>query len=212
MKLPVIIIGGGGHAKVLIEALRLNGIKIIGIIEAEPSFVGKQVLGITVIGNNDMISKYKPTDVELVNGIGSVSLPLKRKAIFERFKSLGFMFAKVIHPSAIIASDVFIGEGAQIMAGTIIQPESRIGCNTIVNTKVSVDHDCIIGDHTHLAPGVTLSGRVKIGNETHVGIGANLIQGVKVGRSVVIGAGALVLNDILDEVIAIGVPAKVMQK
>jgi sugar O-acyltransferase (sialic acid O-acetyltransferase NeuD family) len=212
MKLPVIVIGGGGHAKVLIDALRLKGIKIIGITEVAPDLIGKQILGITVIGNDEVITAYKSTDLELVNGIGSIGLPLKRKFLFEKFKNLEFVFTSVIHPSAVVASDVFIGEGTQIMAGVVVQTGSKIGCNSIINTKVSVDHDCIIGDHVHLAPGVTLSGDVKVGNGAHVGIGVNIIQGVKVGRSAIVGAGALVLDDVSDEAVVIGVPAKMVRK
>lgn len=211
MKSSVIILGGGGHTKVLIDALHLNGVKIIGITDVDLNLVGRQILGVTIIGKDDIVLESTLKGVELVNGIGSIGLPLNRKGIFERFKNLGFTFAKVIHPSAVIAFDVVVEEGAQIMAGAVVQSGSKIGCNSIINTKASVDHDCIIGNHVHVAPGVTLSGGVKVGNSVHIGTGANIIQNVNIGDNVVIGAGSLVLSDIASDSVVIGVPAEMVR-
>jgi sugar O-acyltransferase (sialic acid O-acetyltransferase NeuD family) len=211
MNLPIIVIGGGGHAKVLIEALHLCSATILGITESDPSKIGTDILGVHVIGSDDIISRYAPGLLHLVNGIGSVHLPKKRKAVFEKFKEKGFTFKTVIHPSAVVASDVIFGEGVQIMAGTVIQPGSRIGVNTIVNTKTSVDHDCLIGEHVHLAPGVTLSGEVVIGNGVHIGTGATVIQGIHIGDESLVGAGALVLEEVLSNIMVTGVPAKAVQ-
>lgn len=208
MSLPVLIVGGGGHAKVLIEALKLGSMTILGIIEANAAEIGTEVFGIRVIGVDSMISEYGPETLLLVNGIGSAHLPRKRTDIFEKFKAKGFTFATVIHPSAVVASDVVLGEGAQIMAGVVIQPGCTIGANVIVNTRASVDHDCLIGDNVHLAPGVTLSGEVKVGNGVHIGTGATVIQGVTIGINSLIGAGSVVVNDIPSDAEVAGVPAK----
>lgn len=212
MKLPVIIIGGGGHAKVLIDTLLLNNINILGIADADLSQKGNSLLGITVIGGDDAVFKHGFKKIQLVNGIGSVGLLIKRQRVFDKFKDKGFTFTSVIHPSAVVASDAEICEGAQIMAGAIIQPGSRIGRNTIVNTKASVDHDCIIGDHVHIAPGVTLSGGVTVGAGTHIGTGATVIHGVCIGRGSVVGAGTLVLRDVPDGVTFVGAKARAVEK
>jgi len=196
MTLPVIVIGGGGHAKVLIDVLRLNGIEIFGIAVSNDSLKGQLLSGIRVIGNDNDIFMFHPDSVSLLNGIGSIGLPTKREDIFNQFQNKGFRFVNIIHPSAIVASDVTLGNGVQIMAGTIIQPGSRIGTNTILNTKASVDHDCIIGDHVHLAPGVTLSGGVTVGTGVHIGTGATVIQGVHIGDRSLIGAGSIVLKNV----------------
>lgn len=196
MKLPVIIIGGGGHAKVLIDALLLNKVFILGIVDADLSQKGNSILGIPVIGDDDAVFKYEPGKIHLVNGIGSVGLPVKRQRVFDKFKDKGFTFASVIHPSAVISSDVEVCEGAQIMAGSIIQSGSRIGIDSIVNTKASVDHDCIIGDHVHIAPGVTISGGVCVGNGVHIGTGAIVIQGINIADGSLVGAGSLVFKDV----------------
>jgi len=212
MKLPVLIVGGGGHAKVLVEALRLRSMTILGIIDVASDKIGAEVSGIRVIGDDSAISGYKAEDILLVNGIGSAHLPKTRTALFEKFKAKGFSFATVIHPSAVVATDVVLGEGAQIMAGVVIQPGCEIGVNAIVNTRASIDHDCQIGDHVHLAPGVTLSGGVRVGNASHIGTGATVVQGVKIGRNSLVGAGSVVVNDIPSDAEVVGVPARTLIK
>jgi sugar O-acyltransferase (sialic acid O-acetyltransferase NeuD family) len=212
MNLPVLIMGGGGHAKVLIDTLRLRSARIIGITEADPMKHGTEVLGVRVIGDDKTISEHAPGTLLLVNGIGSVNLPKAREAVFEKFKEKGFTFATVVHPSAVVAPDVVLGEGCQIMAGAVIQPGSRIGMNTIVNTKASVDHDCIISDHVHISPGVTLSGGVTIGRMAHIGTGATIIQGIRIGHNCLVGAGAVVLTDTADDSVVMGSPAKAVQR
>lgn len=176
MNRPVMILGSGGHAKVLAEALRLAGIPIWGMTSHD----------------EEVLNRYAPGELELVNGVGSINVSTKRRELFERFKLKGYRFATVIHPSAVITSDVSLGEGAQIMAGVIIQPGSCIGENTILNTRVSVDHDCVIGPHVHLAPGVILSGGVTIEEGCHVGTGAVVVQGVRIEKNTLIKARQLV--------------------
>jgi sugar O-acyltransferase (sialic acid O-acetyltransferase NeuD family) len=208
MSLPVIILGGGGHAKVLIEALKISNITILGITDSDPAKHNTLVMGIPVLGDDDAVTHHLPGNIRLVNGMGSVTVPRAKTALFERFKSQGYVFITVIHPSAVIASDVTLGEGAQIMAGAVIQPGSTIGMNTIVNTKASVDHDCHIGKHVHISPGVTLSGDVRIGDEVHIGTGATVIQGIRIGRSSLIGAGSVVVTDVPENTQYAGVPAR----
>lgn len=208
MKKPVIILGSGGHARVLINILKLCDIKIIGI--TDPMLPKSYVLSsdIPYLGDDENIFKYPPDKLFLVNGLGSTGKYDKRKMLFDKFKNHGYSFASLLHPSVIIAQDVKLTEGVQVMAGVVIQPGSVIGKNTIINTKVSVDHDCQIGSHVHLAPGVTLSGNVKVGDETHIGTGTNIIQNVNIERNCLIGAGSLVLNNIPENSKVFGVPAK----
>lgn len=212
MSLPVLIIGGGGHAKVLINALQLCSSDIIGIIDADSALIGQTVLGIRVLGNDDLVEGYAPGSLHLVNAVGSVHVPKQRKAVFEHFKGKGFTFAGVIHPSAVIAADVILGEGAQVMAGAVIQPGSRIGMNSIVNTKASIDHDCLIGDHVHLSPGVTLSGGVHVEDAAHLGTGTTVIQGMTIGKNSFIGAGSVVITDVPGGAEFVGVPARRVNK
>lgn len=212
MSLPVIILGAGGHAKVLIDALQASSAVIAGIVDADSSLRGKSVLGVPILGGDDVISEFQSSMVQVVNGLGSTGLPVKRQQIFAKFSGMGFTFTTVVHPSAIVAPDAVLGEGAQVMAGAVIQPGSRIGTNSIINTRASVDHDCLIGDHSHIAPGVTLSGGVKVGICCHIGTGATVIQGVAIGEQCLVAAGAVVVSNVTENTTVIGIPARVVPK
>lgn len=202
---PVVIVGNGGHARVLIEILLMQQRQILGYAAPteEPN-----PYNIVYLGTDEAILQHEPEGIELVNAIGSVSTMTLRAHIFTFFKSKGYRFCTIIHPSAVVSNTAMLGEGVQIMAGAIIQPFVRIGDNTIINTSASVDHDCCIGDHCHIAPGCVLSGCVTIGERTHIGTGTNIIQNTKIGSHVTIGAGSLVLKHIGDYKKVYGIPAK----
>ncbi|OHC75509.1 MAG: sugar acetyltransferase [Rhodospirillales bacterium RIFCSPLOWO2_12_FULL_58_28] len=208
MNRPVIIIGAGGHAKVVIDALLLIGIKVFAAADIDPARRGQSILSIPIIGEDRIAAEHAPDSVMLANGIGSTGNPKARRAVFYRFKKLGYVFRTVIHPSAVIARDVEIGEGCQIMAGVVIQTGVRTGINSIINTRSSVDHDCRIGDHVHIAPGVTLSGAVIIGDGAHLGSGATVIQECSIGNDCIIAAGAVVVDNVAPGIVVRGVPAK----
>lgn len=211
MTMSVLVLGAGGHAKVLIEALLHSGAMIAGITDPNTALKGSELLGVPVIGSDDAVDAFPPSEILLANGLGSVGLPTGRIQLFDRFRKRGYGFATIIHPSAVVASDAEMGEGVQIMAGSVIQPGCRIGCNAIVNTRASVDHDCKIGNHAHIAPGVTLSGGVIVGEAAHIGTGATVIQGIGIGSYSLIGAGSVVIEDIRERVSAVGVPARVIK-
>jgi UDP-perosamine 4-acetyltransferase len=208
MSAPVIILGDGGHAKVLLDVLLINKFKILGFTSPRRESA-KSLPGIPFLGDDEAILQFAPDQIQLINGIGSVGLPVLRRNLFNQLKAKGYSFLSVAHPSAIIAANCILSEGVQCMAGAIIQPGSHIGCNCIVNTRASVDHDCLIGNHVHIAPGVTLSGGVKVGAGVHIGTGATVIQYVSIGEGSLIGAGALVTRDVPAGVKAIGSPARI---
>ena len=212
MNFPVLVLGAGGHAKVLIEALSTASVEILGVVDPDPALMGMTVLGIPVLGDDREVLKYSSGTVRLVNGLGSIGLPNRRQSLFEQFKAKGYNFATVVHPSAVVAADAQLGEGSQVMAGVVIQPSCHIGANSILNTRVSVDHDCHIGDHVHIAPGSVLSGNVSVGKSSHIGTGSTIIQGINVGRHTVVGAGSVLLKDVPSGVTVYGVPAKVVHR
>ena len=154
----------------------------------------------------------QPGDVRLVNGVGSTGSTASRRDIYDRFTREGYCFATVIHPSAIVAPEVQIEDGVQIMAGAILQAGSSVGSNAIVNTGAIIDHDCVVGAHAHIAPGAVLSGGVHVGSGAHIGTGACIIQGVSIGAASVVGAGAVVIKDVPPGVTTVGVPAKTIDK
>ena len=208
MTTPVIVLGAGGHARVLVEALARLGIEVLGLTDADPARAGSALGSLLVLGDDAVVLRHTPHDVRLVNGLGSAGSTAQRTRIFEHFRGLGYFFETVAHPSSIVAYDVILGHGAQLMAGCVVQPGSRIGDNAIINTNASVDHDCNIGAHVHVSPGATISGGVRIDVGVHVGAGATIIQGVNIGARSIVGAGAVVLDDIPSGVTVAGAPAK----
>jgi UDP-perosamine 4-acetyltransferase len=196
MTRPLLILGAGGHARVLLDALVLQGRQIIGFLDPALPEGSVGPGGLPILGGDEALSRFLPADVELVNGIGSVKVASAREMIYRRVKVAGFGFADVVHPSAIVCRDVVCGEGTQIMAGCVIQCGSLIGANSVINTRASIDHDCRIGESVHIAPGVTLSGNVQIGDRAHIGTGAVVIQGISVGEGCLVAAGAVVYRDL----------------
>jgi sugar O-acyltransferase (sialic acid O-acetyltransferase NeuD family) len=207
---PVIVIGGGGHAKVLVSTLLLCRRSILGFADLNPAPAG--LLGISCIGDDNAVMTYAPEQVRLVNGVGSTGSSARRKEIYERYRLAGYGFASVIHPSATVAAEVQIEDGVQIMAGAVVQAGSTIGSNVIVNSGAIIDHDCAIGEHAHVAPGAVLSGNVRIGAGAHIGTGACIIQGISIGAGSVVGAGAVVVKDVPPGVTVVGVPAKAIDR
>ena len=193
----VIIIGAGGHSKVLIAALKSAKVRIRGVVDADPAKVGATILGIRIIGDDSALEKFDPSEISLVNGIGSIADDNLRAKLFDRMTANGYQFTGVTHASAVVADDVDIGTGTQIMAGAIVQPGSEIGVNVIINSRASIDHDCRIGNHGHVAPGAILCGRVMLGNRVFIGAGACIRDGVSIGDDVFVGMGALVISDVV---------------
>lgn len=204
---PVIVVGAGGHAKVVIDALRQCGEEIAGLVDDDDAKIGTRVMELPVLGGDNFLSERGLGPIRLATGVAA---PYRRAVIFRRFKELGFAFVNVIHPSAVVSKSADIGEGTQIMAGAVVQPDVRIGENTLVNTRASVDHDCILGAHVHVAPGATLAGRVGVGDICHIGAGATVLENIRVGIGCTIGAGAVVIRDVADGVTVAGVPARPM--
>jgi len=207
MNLPLIIIGAGGHARVLASVLERVQWPLLGMTDLSPEECIPPA-GVTLLGRDDAVERWFPAEVALVNGIGSVASTAKRQGVFVRFKRLGYAFATVVDPLAILAGNVELGEGAQVMAGAVIQSGAAIGENTIVNTGVIVDHDCRIGAHVHLASGVTLSGEITIGVGCHLGTGASVIQGRSLGEGCLVAAGAVVVKDVPPGATVMGIPAR----
>jgi UDP-perosamine 4-acetyltransferase len=204
----ILVYGAGGHARVLLEALSHVPVRVLGLVDADPAKKGLRVLGHEVLGGEEALAGLDPSALRLVNAVGSVRDLSVRRAVFHRFRAAGWKFFGPVHPSAVVARDVSLGEGAQVLSGAVVVTGSVIGANTIVNTRASVDHDCRIGDHVHLCPGVTLSGGVSVGQGSHVGAGATVIQGVRIGAGCLVAAGAVVVRDVPDGAEVFGVPAR----
>ena len=195
MNKKVIIIGAGGHGRVVADIVRLNGDEVIGFIDDNKTGI---VNGYEVLGTIKDIGKF---DCYYFAAIGDNAT---RQKIMEK----DVKWYTAIHPSAVVAKDVEIPCGVVIMANAVVNPGSVIGKGVIINTAATVDHDNVIGDFVHLSPGVHLAGTVTIKERTWVGIGAIVINNVTICSDAMIGAGTVVAKDIEESGTYIGVPAK----
>lgn len=204
MSESVILLGGGGHAAVIAEALRTMGVTVSGIVAPDPP--GGVLAETRHLGGDAVLQGWSGRQPRLANGIGSTRPGGARRGAFERFQR--FEFLSVIHRGAIIAPSVHLAAGCQVMAGAVIQPGTRIGANALINTGACVDHDCVIGAHVHIAPRAVLSGGVTVDEGSHIGVGAVILQGVRIGAGCLVAAGAVVIRDVADGAVVMGVPAR----
>lgn len=214
MNNDLIIMGNGGHALVILEAIKLQGShSILGFTTGAGSTSCEYWEGLAWLGDDNSILNYNPTSVQLVSGVGTNGTSnIVRIGLFSEWKKHGFRFATIIHPSAILSPNATIAEGVQILAGAVIQTNARVGANSILNTRSIIEHHCLIGDHCHVAPGAVLCGGVELGEGVHIGAGAVVKQGVRIGSHSVIGAGAVVIHDVPEYKTIAGVPAKEVRK
>lgn len=191
----LVFLGGGGHAAVLHALALACGATIIGVCDPALQASGRmQWRDTPVLGNDDILDGLDRNAVLIVNAIGQTARSSRRRDAFARIKAMGFGVATLVHPAAWVAGDASIGEGAQIMAGAVVQPGCRIGNDTIVNTRASLDHDCNVGAHVHIAPGVIVCGGVSIGEGAFIGAGTTIIEGISVGACALVAAGSTLLR------------------
>lgn len=208
---PVIVLGSGGHARVLIDVLQELGTEIMGITDPDQTLWGQTLMNVDVLGPDEKIFDIHPERILLVNALGSTKTTKARQKLFETWQQRGYTFATVVHPKAVIARSVQLAQGVQVLAGAIINPHTTVGVNSIVNTGAVLEHDCTTKEHVHLAPGVRVAGNVTIGTGTHVGIGSTVIQGLIIGENCLVAAGAVVIHSVPDNAVVMGVPGKIVR-
>jgi len=200
-----IIYGASGHGKVIADILEKCEMEIIGFIDDDPGKFQKSILGYKILGGIDTLSNLKNTDICIIIGIGN---NLIRQTIAKKVENRGYKFGFAFHPSCQLGSDIKIGEGTTVMANTAINCDTIIGNHCIINTSVSVDHDCEIGDFVHLAPGSHLGGGIKVGNNTLIGLGTSIKNNISIGENSIIGAGSVVIKNVESNVVYVGNPAR----
>ena len=210
MSKPLLIIGAGGHASVLVDMLRQQKREIIGIVSPMLESKSKVFDGIEHFSSDSDVLKFDNQSVKLINGVGSLPGNNLRSVLFSKFKALGFEFETVVASNSIVSDYVELAEGVQIFNGVIIQNNVIIGANSIINTGSIIEHDCVIGGNNHIAPGVTLSGHVSTSEHVHICTGASVIQSISVGENSIIGAGAIATKNIADNIISY--PSKGIKK
>lgn len=207
----IILIGAGGNGLVILDVLRAmkaggEPLEILGVLDDDTSKV--QLAEFRILGKISAGAQYlDDKTIYFVNGVGNNAT---RKMLTEKYSE--YRYFTTVHPSAIIGSDVTLGEGVMVMPGAIINAGSRIGKGALINTGAVIEHENKIGEYVHIASGATTAGDVSVGDLTMLGTGTNVIQGIRIGRNAMIGAGSLVIRNIPDNCTAVGVPAKVIKR
>jgi len=203
---PVYLVAAGGHGSVVLDTLAEMGVAVAGIVD--PALrAGDRVFDVPVLGGDAWLDARRGDELVLANGAGAQPYKNLHGTLYERFHRRGFEFISVRHPSAVVGRDAAFAEGSQVLAGCVVQCRARIGRNVVINTRASVDHDCVVGDHAFVGPGATLCGDVRIGAGTFVGAAAVILPGVEVGRGAIVAAGAIVARNVPDGALVMGVAA-----
>ena len=208
--MDILLIGCGGHGKVVLDAVRQEGRhRVVGFLDADPATHGRSVHDVPVLGGPNLLDKMPGRKVRGV--IVAIGDNRTRANYAAEAEAAGLELVSVVHPRACVAESATVGRGVVIAAGAVVSVDATIGDGTIINTSAVVDHECVIGRHTHIAPGVRLAGRVTVGDFAFVGLGAMVIQCLAVGERAVVGAGAVVRTDVAAGVTVVGVPARVIR-
>ncbi|EIE5008330.1 acetyltransferase [Salmonella enterica] len=196
MSKPLIIIGGGGHASVLVAILKKQHRDILAIISPDDISGRASIADLPHLCDDEEIVRFATEDVELVNAIGVVPGSSLRRKVSEYFLSKGYRFATVISEDATVSDFAVIHNGAQILTRAIIQPGVIIGSHSIINTAAVIEHDCRIGSYNFIAPGATLCGDVLTRDNVFIGAGATIVPGIHLDKSAFVAAGAVLVNSL----------------
>lgn len=188
--------GASGHAKVVMDILDANGVKVEALVDDNPRY--DALHGVPVIRSSDGCAP-------MIVSIGDNGI---RKQIAER---LHCTFGRAVHPSAVVSTYATIGEGSVVMQGAVVQSDVRIGRHCIVNTGATIDHECVIDDYVHISPNASLCGNVTVGEGTQIGAGSVVVPGIRIGKWSLVCAGSVVTTDIPDYCIAAGNRCKVIK-
>jgi sugar O-acyltransferase (sialic acid O-acetyltransferase NeuD family) len=206
-----VIWGTGGHARVVADIVRLGSdYELVGFLDdVYPNRHGQRFCDAPVLGGKEQLGKLMAQGIRrLILAFGDNA---SRSRIATDIVAGGFTLGRALHPHATVAADVRIGDGTVVMAGAVLNPNATLGESVIINTCASVDHDSVLGNAVHLSPGAHLAGAVRVGDESWIGLGAVVLEGRSVGERTIVGAGAVVTHDLPADVVAYGVPAKVIR-
>ena len=207
MSPPVIIIGSGGHALVIADALLAAGMQVLGFTDTQVGRRGAHLCGLPVLGDDSVLDGYLAADVQLANGIGGTRAEPLRAQVQRALEGRGWRFTQVRHPSAVVSPFAQVASSAQLLARCVVQAGASVGEGCIVNTGAVIEHEVRLDEFVHVACGAVLCGQVQIGAHSHIGAGAVVRQGLTLGPRTVVGAGAAVVRPSAGGVTLVGVPA-----
>jgi sugar O-acyltransferase (sialic acid O-acetyltransferase NeuD family) len=213
MKAPALIVGAGGHAAVLADALLSAGVSLLGFTDQDRARHGALLCGLAVLGSDeDVLKSYQRDTVVLVNGIGTVGDPGLRTRVQQRLQADGWRFCGARHVSAVVSPFARVADDAQLLAACVIQTGAQIAEGCIINTGAVIEHDVRLGPWVHVAPRALLCGDVTVGARSHIGAGAVVRQGLKLGEQTVVGIGAAVVKSFAGGGCLVGVPARTVER
>lgn len=193
----LLLVGGGGHGKTLIDLVKVLGKYQWGGIVDENLPPGSLILGLPVFGGDLLLSElYKAGFHQAINGVGGIGNVVARLHVFEKLNKAGFSFPSLVHPTAFVEPSATIESGAQVLPLTYVGTDSKIGFGSLLNAHVIVSHDCQIGECVNLSPGATLAGGVKIHNHAQIGMGVTININLTIGAEARIGNGATIKADV----------------
>lgn len=204
----IVVIGGGGHARVVITILRkLRRYTVKGFTDPQKN---GSLLGVPFLGSDDELAKLagESSPLNAVLAVGQIGLGRTRAEIWQRVALPGLAFPSIVSPAAIVNEEVQIGDAVVVMDGAVINTGAKLGTGVIANTHCTVEHDVQLGDWVHVAPGATISGGVSVGAFSMIGVGATIIEGRTVAGDIIIGAGATVVHDLAEPGTYVGTPAR----
>ena len=206
----LILIGGGGHCRSVIDVIEASGREILGIIE-QPQFEPDNVLGYPVLGSNDVISRYVD-EAEFVITVGQIKSAAVRQHLVDEVVKAGGRFAIIISPLAHVSHYASIGEGTVVMHNVVVNAGAKVGSQCILNTRCTIEHDTVVGDFCHISTHAVINGGSSIGDRVFIGSNTVVAQVLSITSDVVVGAGGVVCQNIENSGIYCGVPAKLKQK
>jgi UDP-perosamine 4-acetyltransferase len=201
----LVLVGAGGHAKVVLEVFRaIGGFDIVGLVDPKPP--SPTVLGVPILGDDAALGTLRAQGVEFAFvALGDNRM---RQKVGAQLRTLGFALPAAIHPSALISPSARIGEGVVVMASAAVGTETVIDELAILNTGAIIDHDNRLGAASHVAPGCALAGNVTVGERAFVGVGSSVRPGIRIGADAIVGAGSAVVSDVQASACVVGVPAR----
>lgn len=209
MKRKLLLIGGGGHCHSVMDSILSAGLyDEIGMVDYED----RSYFDIPVVGTDDDLPKLlKDGWTDAFITVGSVGDTSLRRRLYRMVKETGFCIPFILDPSATLAGDCVISEGVYIGKCAVVNAGAFLGAGVIINTGAIIEHDCKIGDFTHISPGTILCGQVSIGTDSHIGAGSVVRQLIRIGNNTLVGAGSVVVKDLPDQIKAYGNPCRVVE-
>jgi acetyltransferase EpsM len=208
MSRPVIVIGGGEHARVVMSAIRTGASQweLAGFVDPDPCVETAKRFGVQRLGDDGDLRLHP--GVHAVLGFGALNNAAARRETVRRLSPVVKGWATIVHGGAWVSDEAALGEGSVIMAGAIVQTGARIGAHCVVNTSAVVEHDVTLEDFVQLAPGAILGGAVRVGTAAYIGMGSVIRDHTNIGAGAVVGMGAVVVTDVAEGARVMGVPAR----